>query len=212
MAASLLLSEPTSFTQSATTEKKQETINIFFDVESTSNDPKNDEVLELGVIIGHEKNSPSMRTYVFSERGIAEEAFKIHNISSQMVSKAPTFLKAMDMVLKFIQDHLDKKIGVINGHNIAKFDLLMMDSMCKRLKISTFTEELIKLNVLYYVDTLDVAHYIEGSKKKRLVDIYKRNFDVELPNAHSALGDCEALAALYRKGWGSQWLKHRRLL
>jgi len=122
--------------------------------------------------------------YLYPERKVSEEAFKVHGYSDEFLSDKKKFSEIADEFLEFIKD---KKIII---HN-AEFDIGHINN---ELLIAG-KEKITKANI---VDTLDIARNKFPGSSISLDALCKRfRIDNSKREKHTALIDCELLAKVY---------------
>ncbi len=154
---------------------------IFFDTETTGNEPKKDFVCQLAYkttdMTFNELFNPSIP--------IPPEASAITHITNKMVAGKPSFKKSTnyDDIKLLFEDHN----SVVVAHN-AKFDLAIINK-----------EDIFPAN---YICTLRVARYLD---KENIIPQYKLQYlryylDIEIEaEAHDALGDVLVLEKLFER-------------
>ena len=122
--------------------------------------------------------------YLYPERKVSEEAFKVHGYSDEFLSDKKKFSEIANEFLEFIKD---KKIII---HN-AEFDIGHINN---ELLIAG-KEKITKANI---VDTLDIARNKFPGSSISLDALCKRfRIDNSKREKHTALIDCELLAKVY---------------
>ena len=97
---------------------------VVLDTETTGLNPSNgDRIVEIGCIelLNHIPTGKTYHQYINPERPMPEEAFKIHGLSNEFLSKFPVMSKTIDLFLNFIAD------SPLIIHN-AEFDLRFINS------------------------------------------------------------------------------------
>ena len=133
-------------------------------------------------------NFPSGKTwqrYINPERGMPEQAFKIHGLSEEFLHNKPVFSEIVEDFLDFIKD------SDLIIHN-ARFDLPFIN-----YEIETINRQVIDPKKNKIVDTLSLAKKIHPGQSVSLDALRKRyNINIERKN-HGALLDAEILAEVY---------------
>ena len=154
---------------------------IFFDTETTGNEPKKDFVCQLAYkttdMIFNELFKPSIP--------IPPEASAITHITNKMVADKKSFKESTNYgTIKLL---FEDPNSVVVAHN-AKFDLAIIDK-----------EDIIPSN---FICTLRVARYLD---KENVIPQYKLQYlryylDIEIEaEAHDALGDVLVLEKLFER-------------
>ena len=117
-------------------------------------------------------------------RGMPNEAFKVHGFSEEFLKDKETFDKIADEFLTFINE---KKIII---HN-ASFDLSFLNGELGLLRKD-------KISTKFIVDSLEVARNKFPGTSNSLDALCKRfNIDLSRRTKHNALLDCELLREVY---------------
>lgn len=160
---------------------------LVLDTETTGLDA-GAEIIEIGII--DKNNEVVFDSLIKPVSLIPEEATAIHGITNDMVKSAPTYAE--------IHDQLK---SVINGKNIviynADYDLRMLDQTAELNEvINDFSHKTLCLMKAY-------AHYYGETKAsgewrwQRLTNAVG-HYDIEVENAHRAIGDCKMTLQLFK--------------
>ena len=160
---------------------------IFLDTETTGLSFKDGHKIVEIACIETKDLIPTGRIYhklINPKRNVPDEAFKVHGLSQEILSKEETFEKIADDFLDFIKE---KKIII---HN-APFDIGFLDGELNLIKRKALDRSLI-------VDSLDVArNKFPGSSNSLDALCKKFNIDLSRRTKHNALLDCELLREVY---------------
>jgi len=154
---------------------------IFFDTETTGNEPQKDLLCQLAYKIGDESFCELYKPSI----PIPPEASAITHITNRMVADKENFQTSKDY--KKIKELFEDKDSVVVAHN-AKFDIAIMDN--ENIHPSNF------------ICTLRVARYLD---KENVIPQYKLQYlryylDIDIEaEAHDALGDVLVLEKLYER-------------
>jgi DNA polymerase III epsilon subunit-like protein len=154
---------------------------IFFDTETTGNEPKKDFLCQIAYKTGDEVFNELYKPLI----PIPPEASAITHITNKMVADKQAF-KGSDGYKK-IKELFEDKNSVVVAHN-AKFDIAIIDK-----------EDIKPAN---FICTLRVARALD---KDNVIPQYKLQFlryylDIEIEaSAHDALGDVLVLEKLYER-------------
>lgn len=162
---------------------------IFFDTETTGNEPKKDFVCQLAYKTSDDPNSKE-RASTFNELykpsiPIPPEASAITHITNKMVADKKAFQEGANY--KNIKNLFEDPKSVVVAHN-AKFDLAIISK-----------EDIFPAN---FICTLRVSRYLD---KENVIPQYKLQYlryylDIEIEaEAHDALGDVLVLEKLYER-------------
>ena len=154
---------------------------IFFDTETTGNEPKKDFVCQLA----YKTTGMTFNELFKPSIPIPPEASAITHITNKMVADKPSFKESTNYgTIKLL---FEDPNSVVVAHN-AKFDLAIINK-----------EDIIPAN---FICTLRVARYLD---KDNVIPQYKLQFlryylDIEIEaEAHDALGDVLVLERLYER-------------
>lgn len=156
---------------------------VFFDIESTGIDTLRDRIVELCIITYFPDGSNDSFTQRFNpEMPISPQATQVHGIRNEDVANEPTFISMAHDIHKKLQG------ADLCGYNIMKFDLPML------------TEELMRASIFepFTPDTkyIDAYRIFASMERRDLAGALKFYTGTELQNAHSALADTQATAAV----------------
>ena len=165
---------------------------IFFDTETTGNEPKKDFVCQLAykTASSAQGSGEPKDEIIFCELfkpliPIPPEASAITHITNKMVADKPAFKESTNYgTIKLL---FEDPNSVVVAHN-AKFDLAIIDK-----------EDILPAN---FICTLRVARYLD---KENVIPQYKLQYlryylDIEIEaEAHDALGDVLVLEKLYER-------------
>ena len=160
---------------------------VVLDTETTGLNPSNgDRIVEIGCVelLNHIPTGKTYHQYINPERTMPEEAFKIHGLSDEFLSKFPVMSKTIDLFLNFIAD------SPLIIHN-AEFDLRFINSELERLNKAT-------LKTSQTIDTVKLARKKYPGSSVSLAALCRRfNIDNSSRSLHGALLDADLLASVY---------------
>ncbi len=161
---------------------------IVLDTETTGLDPASGHrIVEVAAVelFNHVQTGEFRHFYLNPQRDMPEDAFRIHGLSYEFLSKHKTFAEEVDDFLKFI----DGAQLVI--HN-AEFDLKFLDHELKRAGRPPIDR------TRGIVDTVSMARRKYPGSPASL-DALCRRFEIDLSarEKHGAKLDCELLALVY---------------
>jgi DNA polymerase-3 subunit epsilon len=159
---------------------------IVLDTETTGLSPaEGDRIVEIGCVelINHVPTGKNYHVYLNPERGMPEEAFRVHGLSDEFLSDKPLFRDAVDDFLAFIGT------GTLVIHN-APFDMGFLNNELERIGQPTLTNTVI--------DTVQVARKAHPGARVSL-DALCRHYGIDNSRRalHGALLDSEILAEVY---------------
>jgi len=167
---------------------------IVLDTETTGLDPMlQHRIVEIGAVelINHVPSGRSFHRYLNPERDMPPDAFAIHGLSSEFLSKHPVFSAIVDELMEFLaEDRL-----VI--HNAA-FDVGFLEWELQRLGRAGIARSRV-------VDTLTLARQRHPTGANSLDGLCRRyGIDNTRREKHGALLDAELLAEVYLELMGGR--------
>ena len=147
---------------------------IIIDIETTGINPRNDRILEIGIIeIENWKIINEFSTLLNPKVKISENAYKIHKISEKMLIDAPTF----EEISSFIRDKLNGSL--VFGYKCLKFDLTFINY------------ELFRVNKIpIFPIVVDLSYLNDFFKVRSLYQMGKR-IGIKINKKHRALSDAK---------------------
>ncbi|MBI2235888.1 MAG: DNA polymerase III subunit epsilon [Magnetospirillum sp.] len=160
---------------------------IVLDTETTGFDPlSGHRIAEIGCVelMNHLPTGRVFHKYVNPERDMPEEAFKVHGLSADFLSRHPIFAEMAVEFLDFIED------SPLIIHN-AEFDMKFINAELVR-------SGLVTLPMSRAVDTVLIARRKFPGAQANL-DALCRRFEIDNAHRthHGALLDAELLAEVY---------------
>ena len=160
---------------------------VVLDTETTGLDPRSgDRIVEIGCIelMNHIPTGAKFHKYVNPERDMPDQAFAVHGLSREFLSKHPKFAEIADELLEFIGD------ATLIIHNAA-FDLGFLNAELERLERSL-------LSAAQAIDTVVLARKKFPGAPANLDALCSRfNIDNSDRQLHGALKDARLLADVY---------------
>lgn len=158
---------------------------IYFDIESTGLDISTSKIVELYAIkVKLNGEEETLHMYFNPIIEVEEDAYKLHNLSNDFLGKYKTFREKSDEVFSFFKD------CDLAGYNIIQFDIPML------------TEEFLNSSKPFNpfkVNIIDGFKIIRHFETLKLEDVYKRYFDEEIEDVHSANSDTVAVKKIIQK-------------
>ena len=160
---------------------------VVLDTETTGLDPAaGHRLVEIGCLelMDRVPSGKTYQAYVNPEREMPEEAFKVHGLGAEFLSRQPLFAAVADDFLAFIGE------APLVIHN-AEFDLKFINAELERLDRPLLT-------MARVIDTLPLARRKFPGAPASL-DALCRRFQIDLfeRGRHGALLDVELLAKVY---------------
>lgn len=160
---------------------------VVLDTETTGLDPRSgDRIVEIGCIelMNHIPTGAKFHKYVNPERDMPDQAFAVHGLSREFLSKHPKFAEIADELLEFIGD------ATLVIHNAA-FDLGFLNAELERLERGL-------LSAAQAIDTVVLARKKFPGAPANLDALCSRfNIDNSDRQLHGALKDARLLADVY---------------
>ncbi|MFA8300335.1 MAG: exonuclease domain-containing protein [Hyphomicrobiales bacterium] len=149
---------------------------IFFDLETTGTNIKEDRIVEIAIIKVFPDGTKEVKTRKINpEIPIPVEASNVHGITDEDVKDEPTFSRVARSLAK-IFDNCD-----LGGYNVDKFDLPLLLHEFKRVEVQCPLDEKTKV-----LDPMKIFYRYEP---RDLTAAYKFYCNKELKDAHSAEAD-----------------------
>lgn len=163
-------------------EKMGDTVYCVFDLETTGLDVNNDEIVEIAAIkIKSGEFIEQFSTFVKPIGEISAQASEKTGITMDMVKDAPSLKDVLHDFYRFSKD------TVLVGHNIASFDIPILNAQGEKVKY-VFENE--------YIDTLTLARQKLKMGRYNLGAVCEK-LKIPLINAHRALNDVGANAKIF---------------
>ncbi|UTH12852.1 helicase C-terminal domain-containing protein [Macrococcus equipercicus] len=155
------------------------------DIETTGNNAAVDDIIQIGIIL-MEDNRVIERfdSYIYTDEMISPFIESLTGINNAMLEQAPTFSELAPRILEL----LENKVFV--AHNIS-FDLNFLTQL--------FNKNNLSFNPRYTIDTVDLFKIFYPDQPSYQLSVIAAALDVPLDDAHSAIADAEATAALLIK-------------
>ena len=151
----------------------------YLDVETTGLSITQDRIVQIGCI----KNGEEKKILINPGCHIPEEVTAIHGITDEMVKDAPTFKQ----IAKSLNEYLDGED--LGGYNSDSFDIPML--------MEEFNRAGVKFDMTNR-KTVDVYKIECKLNSRKLAAVYKRMTGKELEDAHDAMADTRATAAIHK--------------
>jgi DNA polymerase III epsilon subunit family exonuclease len=155
-----------------------------FDLETTGLNLEGDEIIEIGAIkIVDGQFTEMFHTFVKPTAKIPPKITEKTSITDEMVADAPSSAEVIPDFFRFVSK------SILAGHNIANFDIPLLNFQSAKVKYE-FTNE--------YIDTLNLARQKLRMNKNKLSDVCAA-LSVPLIDAHRAINDVAATAKIFIK-------------
>ncbi len=167
----------------------------FFDIETTSLDPKRSAVLEISIITDWDNGNTDTWTTKIKPKPVelefaSEEALKICGYNESDWSDAPTFEEVAETIAKKL------RFGPIIAHNID-FDVSHLTAVFERYGYKKWTRDIpdsetAKTYSFGYpkIDTCALAYLFLPTERQNL-DTLREHFDISPEGAHTAEKDVQ---------------------
>jgi len=148
---------------------------VFFDLETTGLDIKNDRIVQFGFLrVNPDHTQDEWQELVNPGLPIPPEATRVHHITDDMVADKPFLKDFAPLISDFVQN------CDLSGYNIARFDVPFLQSEMER---NGFPLDLQKTNIV------DVQVIYHKNEPRDLTAAYRFYCGGEHIDAHDAMGD-----------------------
>lgn len=157
---------------------------IFFDIETTGTDVKDDRIVEICAIkYRTNRTKVSYHTYIKPDVPMSKGAEEVHGLSMEFLSNYPTMSENVEDLYNFF------KGCDLGGYNCLKFDIpFLFEELARHGKYLDMS-----MNI---IDSYNILNKLEPRK---LNDVYKRYFGNDIDNSHSAESDIDATIKVFEK-------------
>jgi len=160
---------------------------VVLDTETTGFDPTSGHrVVEIGCVelVNQTETGSTFQKYVNPERDMPEQAFAVHGLSEEFLSKELLFSEVADEFLEFISD------STLVIHN-AEFDVGFLNAELERIERPL-------IDISRVIDTVSMARKKFPGAQANL-DALCRRFQIDNSDRdlHGALKDAQLLAGVY---------------
>src|ERR1035437_8014285 len=129
---------------------------IFFDLESSGVDLKNDKIIEICAIkYRTDKTKISLQKYFNPNHPISDKAFELHGLSKEFLSGYPTFEDSSIELFEFFKD------CDLGGYNCLNFDIPLLFEEFARYK---------KYLNIFNVNIIDSYNLLNKCETRKLND------------------------------------------
>ena len=158
---------------------------VIVDIETTGLEPKTSEIIEIGAIKTEGKTAKdAWQTLISYSQDLPPEIIRITGINNDMLKEMPSIDKALEEFMSFADGH------VLIAHN-SDFDVSFL-----KHHISKYLKREIDNKVLC---TLKLARILVPGLKNYKLGTIAEHFQIPIPSAHRAMGDCEVTYGLWNK-------------
>jgi len=158
---------------------------IFFDLETTGVDIKRDRIVEISAIkYRTDKSKITYQKYFNPGVEIHQSAIEVHGLTEEFLSQFGPFKDSADELYEFF-DGCD-----LGGYNCVNFDIPLLFEEFSRCD---------KSPNWFNKNIIDSYNLLNKFETRKLNDIYKRFFGVDIDNSHSASEDIEATIKVFEK-------------
>lgn len=168
---------------------------LIMDTETTGLDAmKGDRIIEVGIVemIGRKFTGEKLHVYINPERGMDEDAIRIHGISEAFLKDKPKFAEVAQQLFDFMAG------AEVIAHN-APFDMGFLTMEFDRVGLKGFAD------TVQVTDSLVMAKQQYPGQRNTLDALVKRlNVGKQDRTFHGALLDAEILAEVYLAMTGGQ--------
>jgi DNA polymerase-3 subunit epsilon len=158
---------------------------VFFDLETTGTDIKNDRIVEISAIkYRKDKTKISFQKYFNPVIDIHPGAIEVHGLTNEFLKDYPTFKDSAKELYEFF-DKCD-----LGGYNCVRFDIPLLYEEFSR---NGYYPNWFNLNVI------DSYNLLNKFETRKLNDVYNSFFGKDIENNHSATDDIEATIKIFEK-------------
>ena len=158
---------------------------VFFDIETTGIDIKNDRIIEICAIkYRPDRTKLTLHKYFNPGRESQPMALEAHGLTTEFLSKYNSFEESAEELFDFFKD------SDLGGYNCISFDIPLLYEEFARCG------KYLSLQGLSIIDSYNLLNKFETRK---LNDIYKRYFGQDIDGAHGAEADIEATIKVFEK-------------
>ena len=158
---------------------------VFFDIETTGIDIKNDRIIEICAIkYRPDRTKLTLHKYFNPGRESQPMALEAHGLTTEFLTKYNSFEESAEELFEFFKD------SDLGGYNCISFDIPLLYEEFARCG------KYLSLQGLSIIDSYNLLNKFETRK---LNDIYKRYFGQDIDGAHGAEADIEATIKVFEK-------------
>lgn len=170
---------------------KWKTLIVFYDTETTSNDPTKHRIISMGAVCCECKNGRFVplgrfHSLVHTDQQIDDVAYRIHHISQKDLQGQPEFSEVMTAFSSFLKTYIeDQRTRIILvAHNGRRFDDIIL--LCEFIRNNMNIDEWMQDNQIYALaDTLPLL-----KKVFKHVPMHQKPKNVHTGAVSFALGNC----------------------
>lgn len=155
---------------------------IYYDTETTGLRADKDRIIEIAAY--DPVNNRTFEKLINPGCPIPREASSIHNISDEMVAKAPAFDTIASEFVEFCGEN-----AVLIAHNNDAFDRLFLGAEFERNKVS--------MPAWHFLDTLKWARRYRSDLPRHTLQFLREIYGIKANNAHRALDDVIVLHQVF---------------
>ena len=158
---------------------------VFFDLEATGLNVVKDRIVQIAMIRYSKKGKPPVEFSMLINPGIpiSQEAMEVHGITPKDVANKPTFQQVADKIHEFIGN------ADLAGYNSNRYDIPLL--------LEEFARVGMELDMSRR-KTLDMQRIFYKMEPRTLSAAYKFYCGKKMENAHDALADVRATAAVFK--------------
>lgn len=158
---------------------------IFFDIETTGVDLKNDRIIEICAIkYRPDRTRLTIHKYFNPNRESQPMALEAHGLTTEYLSKYPSFEESANELFEFFKD------SDLGGYNCISFDIPMLYEEFSRCGMYL---------TVHNLNIIDSYNLLNKFETRKLNDVYKRFFGEDINGAHGAEADIEATIKVFER-------------
>lgn len=166
---------------------------IFFDVETSGLDPKENEIIEMAAIRVDPTGSvvAQYSDKIRPTKPVGEKAAKINRYSEEAWKDSIPFKTALNTLKSSVLHNRPESFIVVAHY--GQFDQMFLNAECARI------EEKVPFDGRKWIDTFHLSWplLVAGAIESQSLTSLGKYFGVPLDRAHTALGDVEILCCVY---------------
>lgn len=174
---------------------------IILDFETSGLNPYHDDIIEIGAKLKDKDITFSTLLKPKSGRPVSKRITEITGISNKdLREKGKPWLIAYNDFFNWLIQNIDtSSVNAIVSHNGTTFDFIFLKRLMKDLKESGEDISKLDFSKLIFIDTLLLSRRLCPGRTYYSQPSLAKTFQVQIVNAHRALGDVLVLEQVYTK-------------
>lgn len=174
---------------------------IIFDLETSGLNPYHDDIIEIGAKVLNSDNSFQTLVKPKSNRPVSKKISDITSITNRMLrAEGRQWLSAYSEFYNWLFENykIENKL-VIVSHNGLAFDFIFLKRILRDLIDNGTDCSEFDINNIYFHDTLLITRRLMPGRERYTQYTLARSFNIEVIDAHRAMGDVLVLEQIYPK-------------